>query len=45
MPILFLALAIISWAVGAFRSLLKISIQIDFLQLGLVFAGIGLWFA
>ena len=42
---IFLALAVISWAVGAFHAALGLKANIDFLQLGLMFAGIALWFA
>lgn len=45
METLFLALAVISWGIGALRGLFGLSVAIDFLQLGLMFAGIGLWFA
>jgi len=45
MSTLFFALAVISWGIGALKGLTNISIAIDFLQLGLMFAGIALWFA
>ena len=45
MATLFFALAVISWGIGALGGLLRISAPIDFLQLGLMFAGIALWFA
>ena len=40
-----LALACISWGIGAFHAYLNRPTKIDFLQLGLMFAGIALWFA
>jgi len=45
MSTLFFALALISWGIGALNGLTSVSIAIDFLQLGLMFAGIALWFA